>query len=376
MSLIHSWKAVLLSAVTLTAFSLVSHASAAGTITIKQESAIGSYGNWELTKPDNSKVNGVQEPLRTLSTDAGTYSFLLSPPADAHVSIKATSGSGTIAETSTNHVSFTLADNQSVLITVTYTYSGMITVDSDPQGVSFELLGYGSQRYVGVTPQIYTNMSPLSYRVTYQRVDGCAVLPQQHRELTPNGSLSFFGKFDCSQSSSSSSSSSIASEDDQFSARVWVSAHQAEVLPGNGLRFTLTVRNTGKRTLQDLVLSAQYDHSKMETTGVLPQGGALTGEVILWNIPQLYAGKYWSVTLPMKIDANAQKGETVTMAARLSGGGLVPDEEHLVATTSVGIVALPQTGIGFDALFLALSGMIALATGLLMKRAQRVAVRA
>ena len=363
-------------------FSVPAHA--AGSLVITQKSPLEIFGDWTLTQPNGGQVTirGGETKSFPLAT-AGVYVLMVTPPTDAKLAATVTTdGTQTLATVQRNF-SFDIADGQNVDILLSYRYDGIVVVDSEPQGASFELLASSSLRLTGVTPATFTGMAPLTYRVTFQQLPDCYILPQQQRTLGANETLSFFGNYTCgAQRSSSSSSASSASTvpgaevPNERTVRIWVAAHQAEVLPGDTARFTITVKNTGDRTVHDLAVSAQFDPRKLAAGATLPRFGTLDGNVVAWKIPDILAGQYWSVTLPLTVNASLQQGNTATVTARVSASDLTggTDDQH-VATAVVGVMTtMPQTGMRFDVLFLlfAIAWTIVLAG---MQRKQTVKVR-
>lgn len=365
---------------------LTTPAHAAGSLVITQKSPIDVYGDWTLTQPSGGQVTirGGESKSFPLAT-AGVYMLMVTPPTDAKLSATVTTeGTQTLA-TAQRNVSFEIADGQSVEILLSYRYDGTVIVDSEPQGASFELLASNAVRLTGVTPATFTGMAPLTYRVTFQRMEDCYILPQQQRTLGANQTLTFFGRYTCGIASSAAFSSSVSSASSVPSAevpnertvRIWAAAHQNEVLPGDIARYTITVKNTGDRTVHDVSVSAQFDEATLTPGTSLPRFGSQEGNVIAWNITDLYAGQFWSVTLPLTVNADLEQGDLATVTARVSasdltGGG---DGQH-VASATVGVMTtLPETGMRLDILFLLLA---TLGTAILamMQKTQTVKVRA
>ncbi len=359
-------------------------AYAAGSLVITQKSPLEIYGDWTLTQPNGGQVTirGGEVKSFPLAT-AGTYVLMVTPPSDAKLSATVTTDGVQTLATAQRNFSFEIADGQSVDILLTYRYDGTVIVDSEPQGASFELLASSSLRLTGVTPATFTGMAPLTYRATFQRLPDCYILPQQERTLGANETLSFFGRYTCgvqssSSSSSASSESSVPSEEvpNERTVRIWVAAHQAEVLPGDVARFTITVKNTGDRTVHDLSVSAQFDPAMLTPGMSLPRFGTQQGNVIAWEIPNLLAGQFWTVTLPLTVSKDLAQGDQTTVTARVSASDLTggEDDQHVAAATVGVMTSLPQTGVRFDVLFL-LAAILWTALFTSIQRRQTVQVR-
>ncbi len=259
-------------------------------------------------------------------------------------------------------VSFTVANADEITVTIKYRYDGTIIVDSEPQGASFELLGPNSSHNTGVTPDTYTGVAPGEYRVTFHRREGCNLVSPIQRSLDANATLTLFGRFTCGAASSSSSSSiepaePVADINEGRTVRIWVAANQAEALAGGTVRGTITIKNTGARTIHNVVVSAQIDPASAQFVAPLPRFGTVTGETAFWEIPQIYSGNTWSVTLPLTLSPAMKQGDQSTVTARVSASDLADGNAgaSLVATTTIGVTGLPVTGFRADVLFLILS---------------------
>lgn len=340
-------------------------AHAAGTVTILQQNPIGIFGNYTVTFPLGSQITVNEQAAKELTTtEVGTYLLHLTPPNDAKMTTTVTKNGLDLISTVDHDVSFTIADTDEVTVTIKYRYDGSVVVDSDPEGASFELLGPNDMRDTGITPATYTSMPPGSYRVTFHKREGCDLVSPIQRTLNANSSLTLTGKFTCGAAlSSSSSSSSVASEEpvedlnEGRSVRIWVITHQAEALAGSTIRTTITVKNTGTRTIHDVVASAQVDPSIAQFVSPLPQSGTMTDDTAFWEIPQIYSGKTWSVTVPLTLSKSLQQGNQPTITTRVSASDLAEGNagSDLVDTTTIGVTGLPTTGLRFDILFLIVS---------------------
>lgn len=377
-----SLRTTLSSAAAALLFLIAFEAHAAGSVTIIQQSPIGIFGDYTLTLPGGSQITLHEQERRELAiADVGTYLLHLSPPADAKMTTTVTKNGVDLSSTVDRDVSFTVADADKVTVAIKYRYDGTVIVDSDPQSVSFELLGPNDARDTGFTPQTYTGMAPGEYRVTFHRREGCNLVSPIQRELEANGTLTLTGKFTCGAASSSSSSSSVTPEEpvedinEGRSVRIWVAAHQAEALAGGSVRTTITVKNTGTRTIHDVSVSAQIDPTAVQFSTPLPRFGTVMGETAYWEIPQIYSGKTWSVTVPLSLSDALEQGDLSTVTARVSASDLAEGNAGtaLVATTEIGVTGLPVTGFRIDVLFLIASSIFTAVCA--KKTVQRLAVK-
>ena len=359
-----SLRTSLSSVVTALLLLVAAQAHAAGSVTIIQQSPIGMFGDYTITFPIGSQITMNEQERKELpSTEIGTYLLHISPPADAKMTTTVTKNEVDLIATVDRDVSFTLAELDEVTVVIKYRYDGTIVVDSEPQGASFELLGPNGARDTGFTPATYTGMAPGEYRATFHKRAGCNLVSPIQRPLNANATLTLFGRFTCGAASSAASSSSaepeepVADLNEGRSVRIWVAAHQAEALAGGDVRTTITVKNIGNRTIHNVVVSAQIDPQAAQFTTPLPRFGTVTGETAYWEIPQIYSGNTWSVTLPLSLSETARQGDRSTVTARVSASDLAENNagSSLVATATIGVTGLPVTGLRFDVLFLILS---------------------
>ncbi|MFH0851791.1 MAG: hypothetical protein V1876_03510 [Candidatus Peregrinibacteria bacterium] len=361
--MIFSLRTALSSAATALLFLVAAQAHAAGSVTIIQQSPIGMFGDYTLTFPTGSQVTINEQERKELPTAGiGMYLLHLSPPSDAKMTTAITKNGVDLIATVDRDVSFTLADLDKITVTIRYRYDGTIVVDSDPQGASFELLGPNNARDTGFSPATYTGMAPGEYRVTFHKRDGCNLVSPVRRSLDANATLTFIGNFSCGVVTPPAPPPApmeepMADTNEGRTVRIWVAAHQAEALAGGAVRVTITVRNTGARTIHNVMVSAQIDPAIAQFFSPLPHFGTMTGDTAFWGIPQIYSGNTWSVTLPLTLSASMQQGDRSTVTARVSASDLAENNAGttLIATTTIGVTGLPVTGFRADVLFLILS---------------------
>lgn len=349
---------------TITAVALFTsaHAFAAGTVTVTQQSPTGFYGDYSVTLPDGTKVPSYDQQTRLIDpAQAGTYTLSITPPSDAHLLVTVIQNGVEQSATVSRTVTFTHHDGDETLVTVQYRYAGSIVVDSDPQGAHFELLGPNDMRDSGITPAVYTNVAPGTYRVTFFKQEGCNLISPIQRSLGANQTLLINGKFVCGvplppPPAPVESEEPVADVNEGRTLRIWAVPQQAEVLPDGTPRVTITVKNTGTRTVHDLVVSAQADAAQLQMISPLPHLGTMENATAVWRVPQLYAGKIWTVTIPVSVDADVRQGDRLEMTARVSGADLQEGtNDTLVATARIGVTTLPETGWGFDLAFVTVS---------------------
>ncbi|OIO55365.1 hypothetical protein AUJ46_01585 [Candidatus Peregrinibacteria bacterium CG1_02_54_53] len=338
-------------------------AFAAGTVTIIQQSPIGLLGDYTLTFPIGSQITMREQERKELAiAEIGSYLLHITPPANAKMSTTVQKNGIDVLATVNRDVRFTVEEGDAIIVTIKYRYDGTIVVDSEPEGTSFELLGPNDLRDTGVTPVTYTGMAPGSYRVTFHQRDGCDLVSPIQRTLNANASLTLSGKFTCGvvnppAPTPAPTEEPVPDSNEGRSVRMWLAAHQSEALAGSTVRTTITIKNTGARTVHNVVVSAQVDSAMAQFSSPLPHFGMLTGETVYWEVPQIYSGKTWSVTVPLALSASLKQGDKPVVTARVSASDLSEGNggASLVATTTIGVTGLPVTGFRADVLFLLLS---------------------
>lgn len=375
-----SLRTTFLSASALVALLFSAQAHAAGSIAIDQQSPIGFLGDYVITFPNGTTVTMNDTDHKSFPiAEVGTYAIAVTPPDGAQLFVTVRGIGAETLSTTLHAFTFTVLDGEDVTVTLHYSYTGTILVDTDPQGTTFELLGPNGLRMTGTTPQTYTDLPPALYRLTFMKREGCDLVSPMQRSLPINGVLRFFGRFTCGAPEVAPQPAPIVPTlpipQPNFGrlVRVSIATQQAEVLPGNTVRTTITVNHIGTRTVHDLVVSAQFDPDFLDTTNPLPRLGSVHGTVVRWEIPELLAGRSWSVTLPFRMQDTVQQGTRTAVTARVEASDLAPEEDpqSLVAIAEIGVTELPQTGTRFDVLFLLLSTTV---TAILARKTVRNAM--
>jgi uncharacterized repeat protein (TIGR01451 family) len=122
-------------------------------------------------------------------------------------------------------------------------------------------------------------------------------------------------------------------------------ADRREVLPGDRLSYTITIRNDSNTNLRDMSLEDDYDSSSLRVLSA-SDGGAIGGGKIRWNIGSIPANGQKTVRVRMQLVGNVRSGEVITNTATARGSfGTRSD------TASVRVVdSLPETGVDLASL--------------------------
>ncbi|MBU2213393.1 hypothetical protein KKC44_04800 [Patescibacteria group bacterium] len=337
---------------------LTIHVSAAGgTMQIQQVSNTNQLATWILSTPSGETITDSRgEYLKTVKpVIGGTYGLKVTPPHKARTTIVVYRDNQVIRKEEGSHLSFTVREGSSVRIVITHRFFGTIMVTSDPPGQSFTLKGADSVTYTGETPAGFNSVPPLYFTAEFAHKNGCRTPRKQSRLLDPNQSLFFHGVYDCREPLTVGEVEEKPEEVVPVKLLdVSLGTNQSEVLPGGTVYYTLTIQNLDKRTAEDLIVSVQFDLTQ-GSIGNIHNEGKLKDNLIVWEIPQIFAGRRWSTTFTLTANENLALGDRIAMTARISGEGLLEAgilEE--VLTKEVGITLLPQTGMRADILFVAL----------------------
>ena len=354
----------------LAAFSIYSpSAMAQGTITIDQVNPIEQFAEWRLSTPNGTIVNRNKDQSRSVNAEQGLFVLVVTPPEGAVLTMKFYDGVGTLLQKiEGNNISFIFPGTGTLRAVLEMHYEGVVTVNSDPSGATFELRGPNNVRYTGTTPATFAGFPPLYYTVAWSNIANCPQLPKaQHRTLRPNESVDFFGNYVCDDeivaaASSSATSSNSSSEETEpiNNVRLWHTIHQTETVAGSMVRVTIGVRNLSKSTLRNIELTEEFDPTALSLDD-LPQGGTIRkGTTAVWQIPEIFAGQSWSVTLPVRVSERLKEGEKIELTARIAGDDLHTVHGDLLSSSRmVGVVSMPATGMSFDLLFALFSAMAA-----------------
>lgn len=361
-------------------FLACSQTALAGTITVEQKAAVGPVGEWRLSMPSGGTVSGDADvPSRSVnSTASGTYLMTVKPPKSAHVSITVLSKEGVAAKSAYTALQTKLSGSEDYRIVIAYSYDGTVTVNSEPQGAPFVLVGAPEGvRRSGVTPAVFTDLPPYYYSVNYGRMEDCSEPKPQKRTETNPGNVVFGARYVCGTPKpaqepkpSADANAVISTSGD---ASVWLAPHQSEVTAGSELTYTVGVKNNGTRTQHDLTVSLQYDPAAMNIEKMLPHGGTVIGNTVIWDVSEVYAGQTWSISFPVRIRESVVQGAKMSATARVSGPEIDPSiAKVLSATAEVGAAYIPKTGYSTESVLIIATLAV---THLLLSKIRRKTLR-
>ncbi len=166
-----------------------------GTIQIEQRngSDIGSIGTWTLIGPSNSSGSSKLADVTNTNMAAGNYTLFVVPPNGVITSIRAYHGTEQINLVQRPQMSFKLADGETLRLVVNYTLTrtGVVSVQSDPPGLTFKLKGPDGWTEEGVTPASFSTVPVGQYSMQFGTLEGCTLPAPKSQQLSENSRISF-----------------------------------------------------------------------------------------------------------------------------------------------------------------------------------------
>ena len=116
-----------------------------------------------------------------------------------------------------------------------------------------------------------------------------------------------------------------------------------EISVGNSLTFRLTLENLGGKTLRDLTVEDRFDTSLFSVLNA--QGGTIEENRITWQVPVMFPDQIWTANYVLK--AKESMASAPTEATAYVFGEMLSDmtSTKRLATSSITIIPLPETGI-------------------------------
>ncbi len=166
-----------------------------GTIQIEQRngSNIGSIGTWTLIGPNNSSGSSKLADLTSTNMPAGNYTLFVVPPNGVITSIRAYHGTEQISLVQRPQMSFKLSDGETLRLVINYTLTrtGVVSVQSDPAGLTFTLKGPDGWVEEGETPASFDSVPVGQYSLQFGTLDGCTLPAPKSQQLSENSRISF-----------------------------------------------------------------------------------------------------------------------------------------------------------------------------------------
>jgi hypothetical protein len=170
-----------------------------GTITVEQISPTETLGLWTLLQPGNQKYVGKEAVKLLEKVPAGSHTIIVTPPEGAVTTLRLYRGSEEIKLLERQQMTFPVADGDVFKLVISYTFTlvGNISVQSDPNGLTFAITGPNDFKAAGTTPMSYENMPEGQYKVQFDKLEGCVLPAPKALQLEKNKRVSFDLKLVC-----------------------------------------------------------------------------------------------------------------------------------------------------------------------------------
>lgn len=363
-----SIKTTVISAFAFVALIGASQAHAAGaTIHFEQKSSNATYGEWILTFPNGGDYVSTLKAKILSGLEPGTYRLTVREPEKSHPSIRLIKNSTVIATSNSNSLTFDIAEGDTLRMVMEYAYTGTVEIKSSPSNVGFVMVDTLGQKFTGKTPAEFTDMPPIGYEVTYNLTTDCTVQKNQKRALIEGSTLSFYADLRCGTSRIptagttakplgtgrvSTPAPKTVSHDTAPAQRMVQTASVSEVVPGGMMRFTVSVRNVSRQTLNNVKVTDQFSPNMIDIITPLKDGGTFAAENLMeWNIPKIYAGQTWTTTFDARAKEHVKPGDRIVLLAHGESDENASHPDAWSAVVGVGVAYMPQTGFRYDVLF-------------------------
>jgi hypothetical protein len=169
------------------------------TIIVHQINSSGAIGSWTLVQPDNEHQDRMSAHTTLYNLEPGKFSLFAQAPEGATTEIMPKRNG--VAENAVDipQISFTLnaGDTYEAEIRYTFTQVGLLSVTSDPPGISFELRGPNQYVLKDVTPVSFPEAPEGQYTVRFNPPEGCGLPQPQSGTLETNGRLTLSVVLSC-----------------------------------------------------------------------------------------------------------------------------------------------------------------------------------
>lgn len=170
-------------------------------ITIEQVSLVdGVQGSWILSYPDHTQKTGNVGAEVLTDVPSGNYVIYANLPNGTLSTIRIYKNGTLDKFFERQQTPFPVYPGDDLRIAIHYRLdkTGIVSVQSDPNGVAYTLFGPDNATYEGTTPQTYDNLPEGQYKVQYEAfADGCIKPAPKAGQLVDGSRVSFDVKFDC-----------------------------------------------------------------------------------------------------------------------------------------------------------------------------------
>ncbi len=173
------------------------------------------------------------------------------------------------------------------------------------------------------------------------------------------------------QSRSSRSRSSGRRDDTRVGENIFLqkAADRSEVLPGDVITYTLSIRNTLGRTIRNIKVNDRLEARTMTLVSGALDATRSDGS-LEWMIRELQPNEVWQRTYRVQIASTAPHGLSLSNIVSVSGADIASlSLTERVRTTQLGVLtAMPSTGAGLDTFAAGFLGLIGAVQTLWLRR--------
>ena len=136
-------------------------------------------------------------------------------------------------------------------------------------------------------------------------------------------------------------------------------ADRSEVRPGDTISYTILLRNTTGKVLNNLTVKDRLDERYMTLKDGADDAVHANGEMI-WEIDRLEVGESWQRHYTVTIAKNVPQGVSLNNVVSVGGADIASLSltERVVAANLPVFTGMPPTGAGMDAIFVGLTSLL------------------
>ena len=147
-----------------------------GTVEVRQVTPLsGMFGEWTLFRPENNFIEGRHESSMIDDARSGSYTIVIDPPEAAVASVEIFVNGERVIERDTPQATFSMEDGDNATVVINYTFvrTGIVSVQSEPSGLDFDLVGPNGFETSGTTPDSFHDVPEGLYSASFEHIEGC-----------------------------------------------------------------------------------------------------------------------------------------------------------------------------------------------------------
>ncbi len=172
----------------------------AAKIEINQISPVsGYYSEWTLLKPNTMIVEGRHMNQVLDELPAGGYSIRVDPLEGATAHVRISKNGSQIVDNDYPQGAVTLSGGDNVIIEIEniYTRVGKVSVQSNPPGLTFTIIGPNNFKEEKTTPADFIDVPEGLYTATYDAIEGCIEPVSRSNRLQKDSRINLNLTLDC-----------------------------------------------------------------------------------------------------------------------------------------------------------------------------------